>query len=195
MTTISIDRIIEKSKKAAFYKMCFYFFSFGFIGWIFETISIIFTDGKLMNRGFLFVRETFPFVWGLPIIAMYGVGGLIISLVFKKYRHFPIKIFFLSIALMTLFELLVSYLCDFLFHQPYWVYRDAFNFDGRISLMSSIMWGFLSLVTVSFVEPRIDKIYQKVRESKFFKIITYILLVYLVICIGVRDNFFLKLIS
>ena len=60
-----------------------YFMSCAFLGWIFETIAVLIINHKLTACGFLFIGKNIidhiPFIWGLPIIEIYGIGGCLIK--------------------------------------------------------------------------------------------------------------------
>ena len=71
---------------------------------------------------------------------------------------------------MTIFELIGSYWCQYVLHKTYWNYSNEFmNFQGRISLRSSITWGFLTLFVVKYITPKINNFYNNVTKLKYFK--------------------------
>lgn len=46
-----------------------------------------------------------------------------------------------------------------LFHAQWWDYsRDPYNFEGRIALVPSMFWGFLSLLAFDFLQPAVSSI-------------------------------------
>ncbi len=72
----------------------------------------------------------------------------------KKYWYL---VFFLGIILATLLEYITSVLMEFLFHAKWWDYsKNRFNFQGRICLLASIFWGFLSVVDLYVFAPLLD---------------------------------------
>ena len=153
---------------------------FAFFGWIFETTAVFVLTGHFTDRGFFFIGNDisryipfitgFPIIWGLPIIDMYGIAGLIIVSLFYKIKDYTILLFFLGIIAMTIFELIGSYWCQYVLHKTYWNYSNEFmNFQGRISLRSSITWGFLTLFVVKYITPKINNFYNNVTKLKYFK--------------------------
>lgn len=189
----------EKMKKIDLYKVFVYFLVFSFLGWIYEVLVVFVISGELLNRGYLFVLDPLgehipifskvaiigplPLVWGLPIIEMYGFGGLIIILSFRKFKNQKLKVFVYGIMLMTLYELLSSYFCTEVLGKGYWDYTNEFlNFQGRICLISSLAWGILSLVTMEFLKPLIGKLYHHLKVNKNFKRVVTIFFVYTIIC-------------
>lgn len=197
--TNDFEAMEQRFKKIDIYKILAYFILCGCIGWIFETISVWVLSGELTDRGFLFVMNplkdylpfltTIPFfnviplIWGFPIIIIYGFGGVIMILLFRKLKVHPLKIFFYGMILMTLFELLSSYVCSELLHHTYWNYHhELLNFEGRICLRSSIAWGVLSVAAINLLMPFLDRLYQFMRARRNFKRIVAILTVYILIC-------------
>lgn len=166
--------------KEKLYQYLFYFLVLSFLGWVFETISVWIFTGNFTDRGYFFVR---PILWGMPIIEMYGIGGLLILVFFENKSHNNIRIFVYGLIMMTLFELVASYWCQYIIHQTFWSYNNEFlNFQGRICLKSSLAWGFLSLIAVRCFEPFLFKLNKKCNEKKFYYIIITILIAYVVIC-------------
>ncbi len=193
------ERIFDH-KKIDIYKIITYFIICAFLGWIFETSVIFFQSGKFFDRGLLFIAHdlsnyfnflsnapfigNIPFVWGLPIIEIYGFGGIIMVLVIGKLSHKMWQLFIIGFILMTLFELSSSYFCSFILHQTYWDYSNEFlNFQGRISLPSSLIWGVMTIISVKYLDPHLAKLYQKSNHFKHSKSITTVIGVYTVICI------------
>lgn len=184
--------------KVDFYKISAYFIFCAFLGWIYETLVVWITFGFFQAKGYLFVGspissylpflkgipilQDIPLVWGLPIIEMYGFGGLLLLLCFNKWAGKPLHLFFIGAIVMSIYELLSSYFCEFMLHRIFWDYSNHFmNFQGRISLLSAATWGVLSVVVVRF-KPAIDQLYHKLEAKKHFKITMIILIIYTLIC-------------
>ena len=64
-----MNNLLEKVKKIMIYFICF-----SFIGWIYEVAIFIIEDHIFVNRGVLYG----------PWLPVYGFGGSIIFLLFKK---------------------------------------------------------------------------------------------------------------
>jgi uncharacterized membrane protein len=163
-------------------------------------MAVLIQTGHLTDRGLLFIQKHFsyyfpflksvpfiknvPLVWGLPIIEIYGLGGTIIVFLLRKLKNKPIILFLTGMILMTLFELMASYFCDFILHRTYWNYsKDFLNFQGRICLRSSLAWGFLSMFTVEFLTSKLELIYAEERRIRNFKTIISIFIAYTFICV------------
>ncbi|MDR0957382.1 MAG: hypothetical protein LBM09_02270, partial [Candidatus Nomurabacteria bacterium] len=52
----------------------YYFLTYAVIGWVFETLVIMFLQGRFELRGVLFVTDFagLTLFWGFPAIAIYG---------------------------------------------------------------------------------------------------------------------------
>jgi len=195
--------IPEKWKRLNIYKICSYFLICAFIGWIWETAVVWIITGSYTDRGFLFIMEplgnyfpflqgmaglaSLPFIWGLPVIVIYGLGGAAVCGLFKRWNRHPLELFFIGMSSLTLLELLSSYLCDWMLHRQYWDYSThLFNFQGRICLSSALAWGFLCVVGVKYFAPRIDSLYMHINHRRNFKIIVVVLMVYVAVCALVK---------
>ena len=182
------------------YKLFTYFFVCAFVGWIFETSLMYYDSHHFADRGLLFVEKDFsnyfnflnqvpyirkiPFIWGLPIIEIYGFGGLVIVLGIGKVRHGYVALFFIGAIVLTLVELLGSYFCDYVLHQSCWDYSTAFlNFQGRICLRSFLAWGVLSILAIKYLKPYLEYLYRKETRVRHYKRLAIILMVYTLICI------------
>ncbi|MCB5953864.1 putative ABC transporter permease [Enterococcus sp. CWB-B31] len=185
--------------RRSIYDLLFIFLVCGMLGWIFETIAVYITVGKLTDRGYLFILNklssyfpvlkkypligNIPLIWGLPLIQIYGIGGVLMTVFFGRLKKHPIRLFFVGAFWMTLFELFSSYLTSWLLGRTYWDYSQEFmNFQGRICLKSTIMWGILSLFAVMLLGPLLDKLYQRFERVTYYKAAVIVLVVYTIIC-------------
>ncbi len=145
---------MNMSKKITkFQKLAVYFFIYSFIGWIAEEIFCVISTHEFVNRGFLFG----------PICPIYGYGALILILCFNNYKQKPIKLFFLSALIFSLFEYITDFFLQALFATKWWDYTGYFlNINGRVTLIFSIVWGLASLIIVKLVHPLITKFVGKI---------------------------------
>ena len=125
----------------------FLFFIFAFLGWISETIFCFVTAGETAKRGFLYG----------PICPIYGYGGLILMLYFFKNYSKPknyFKLFFLFILIFSLFEYFVGFALEAIFSERWWDYSDnAYNINGRITILNSFLWGVATVIFAKFIYP------------------------------------------
>lgn len=130
------------------------FLIYSFIGWILEVTWILFTTKRLVNSGFL----------NLPLIPIYGIGAVLISIIFKEDDN-PLLIIIGGGIVATILELVSSYLLEFVFNKSFWTYESfKFNFDGRISLITSILFSISSIIIVKYLNPVLER---KIRRYKY----------------------------
>ena len=119
------------------------FVFYSLIGWIYETILTSIAWGRFAERGWLH----------LPICPIYGFCGLAILLVLHKIKSVPL-IFLFGTLFTTAAELAASYILELFVDKPLWDYNSwAFNFDGRIALGSSLIFGVLCVLLVKVFHP------------------------------------------
>lgn len=122
------NRVLSK-----YQKMIIYFTIYAFIGWIGEEIFCVIDTHTLVKRGFLFG----------PICPIYGYGAIILILFLKDYKYKPVKLFFLSAIVFTIFEYITDFCLQALFASKWWDYTGQFlNLNGRITLSFTLLWGF-----------------------------------------------------
>ncbi|WP_208293521.1 putative ABC transporter permease [Zophobihabitans entericus] len=130
-------------------KVILYFFLYSVIGWISEVIYCSVIDKKLVNRGFLFG----------PYCPIYGFGSLIILKLLLPIDLFPVLLFFSAIIACTLLEYVTSVVMEKLFNMRWWDYSShKFNYQGRICVWNSFLFGIMGMVIVYVVHPFVSDI-------------------------------------
>lgn len=129
------------------YFILFIFYSF--IGWVYEIAYETF-----LEHWTFMPREFFRG----PICPIYGIGGVILFLIFKpimekKRIHVLLKlviVFIVTFIVSSLLELVMSYLLEATTGGwPWQSYVNyAFNFGGRVSLPTSIKFGCIGVVFI-----------------------------------------------
>ena len=176
----------------------FCFILCGIIGWIYETAFVLIMFGNITDRGILFISHigSFPIIWGLPFILMYGIGGAILIWCFKPLAKKPILLFFASMIIMSVFEFLTSYIYELIWNEILWDYSNNFmNFQGRICLGTSIVWGVLGVLCVKVFGPVFHRIYTKIKHEKTLHIILIVLVLYVFACYALRPILFQNIID
>ncbi len=114
----------------------------GFAGWLYETVLTSAVLGEFAQRGVLH----------LPVLPIYGFGGLALTPLLKNKRV-P-AVFLWGTALCTAIELAASYFLELFTPNRLWAYDSwPLNFDGRISLFSSLIFGALCVFLVKVLHP------------------------------------------
>lgn len=125
------------------------FFTYCIFGWVWECIYMSILEKTLLNRGFL----------NGPYIPIYGFGGLAVYFTLQvlnsPLRNInTLKIFFIGLFFATTLEYLTSVLLEKIFKARWWDYTDyKFNLNGRICLIASLFWGFISVMFVQVINP------------------------------------------
>ncbi|MBP5605494.1 MAG: putative ABC transporter permease [Ruminiclostridium sp.] len=115
------------------------FYIFCNIGWVQESTIESIYHKRLINRGFL----------KGPYIPIYGVGGMTILLLCMPFRENGFCVYFVGLVGCTILEYFVGWLMEKLFHKQFWDYSMLrLTYKNRISLLSSLFWGLLSLFMV-----------------------------------------------
>ena len=111
---------------------------------------------------------------------IYGLCAILLSLLLYKFKDSSLwKIFIISFIGCSALEYLMSYLMELSFGFTAWDYSQKFlNINGRISLFYSIMWGFLGIVWIKYLYPKISKLLDKMNH-KIGTIFIIILVVFL----------------
>ena len=120
------------------------FIIYAMIGWCIEIINGLIQTKKFVNRGFLIG----------PYCPIYGVGGILITLLLSKYYNDPIVLFFMGIAVCGILEYLTSYIMEKIFKARWWDYsQKKFNINGRVCLGTIIPFGLLGLLIIYILNP------------------------------------------
>lgn len=144
--------ITEQSRKDFFYYV-WLFFLMAVFGWLWEGFLYLFKDDMYVNRGFL----TGP--W-LPI---YGMGAVMLELLFHRWRNRPIMIFVSSMLICTVLEYLTGWYLELTWEVKWWDYSEMpWNLHGRICILSSLLFGGGGMLLVWVVSPLLCFLYQKV---------------------------------
>lgn len=130
-----------------------FFFTFAFVGWVWEVILFLFNTGKFANRGVLLG----------PYLPIYGVGGVLILLLFKRFYKKPVLTFGLSMTICSVIEYFTSWYLEVTQGLRWWDYSHYFlNLNGRICLEGSLIFGFAGCLVIYWIAPNLKKIYDKI---------------------------------
>ena len=117
-------------------------------GWLYEEGLELAVYHAYADRGVLH----------LPLLPIYGFGSLLLVLLYQKHDSVPF-VFVTSTLVTTVLELGASYLLERLLGYIPWDYSAwPLHFEGRISLLSSLIFGGLALLLVKGVHPLCRKL-------------------------------------
>lgn len=130
----------------SFYSMALNFFIYAILGWGVEVVYATVNSGKFVNRGFL----------NGPYCPIYGFGVLIVALCLMPLQKNLAALFFGSVLLTTLLELVTGFLLERIFNEKWWDYTDEhFNFRGYICVKFSILWGMACVMVIRVIHPMV----------------------------------------
>ena len=96
----------------------------------------------------------------------------------------PIIIFLFGIIIGTITEYLMSYFCEVLFNFKWWDYSEiSLNINGRICLYFSIIWGFLSILLIKYINPLLDQFIYFLKNKFDIRILKLLLLLVIIFLI------------
>lgn len=156
-------------KKITLKQIIWYSIIFSIFGLIIETLFCDLTTGVLESRKGL--------IWG-PFCPVYGVGATILIILLDKYKNNSIKLFLIGSIAGNIIEYGLSYLLEAMYGTRFWDYSYLdWNLNGRICIKYSIFWGILAILLIKLIKPQIDKIINKIPDSKILNIIMIILII------------------
>ena len=141
---------VKKSRDRLFY--IFMFFSVAIVGWLWEGIYDLLQFGVLANHGVLFG----------PWEPIYGSAAVFLFFLLNRFKKHPFVVFMGSFVFCTLIEYGTGLYLETTKGMTWWTYKNIpFNIDGRICLMSSIVFGLGGVLLIYFIAPRLRKLFVK----------------------------------
>lgn len=157
------------------YKMFLVFMFACFFGVFVETVFWYIRTQQIESRA--------SFVFG-PLNLVYGLGGLILTVVLYQLRNKPIII---TAAVGAFIGCTVEYLCSFfqeyIFGTISWHYSDHYDIGGRTNLKYALFWGILSIFWIKVIYPLLSRAILLIPRQAG-KIITWAVIVFMVINLG-----------
>lgn len=144
------------------------FYLYSFFGWIYESSFCSIKAHKLTNRGFLIG----------PLLPLYGFGGTIVYVFLRPLTPHPSLLYLGGMLLATAIEYFTSWGMEKMFHAQWWDYSDdPYNYEGRIALVPSMFWGFLSLLAFDFLQPALNSIIYSIPRQTGLILLTVVTVV------------------
>lgn len=124
-----------------------FFYSYAFLGWIWECCYVAANTKKWTNRGFL----------AGPLIPIYGFGAIIVLWLTLPFRENLLAVYILGLLGASILEYFVGVIMEKLFNVRYWDYsQHKYNLNGHISLFVSLGWGIFSIILIKFLHKPIE---------------------------------------
>lgn len=159
------------------YKLALVVIIGSFAGVMVELLWCLVTNGYIESRAGL--------VWG-PFNLLYGVGAAVLTLCLYRFRNRGKWLSFLGGMLVgSVVEYGCSWLQEMLFGSTSWDYSHLpFHINGRICLMYSVFWGFLGVMWIKDIYPRMAKTLLRL-PARPGKILTWALSIFLAVNVAV----------
>lgn len=118
-------------------KWMFYFYIYSFLGWCFESAEVSVRTKRPVNRGFM--RG--------PFLPLYGSGATMMLVVSMPFADNLLLTYVAGCIGATVLEYVTAVIMEAMFNVRYWDYSyRRFNFQGRVCLVSSLLWGFFTIM-------------------------------------------------
>ena len=146
-----------------------FFFTFSFIGWLWEVLIHIIIDGAFVNRGYMHG----------PWLPIYGFGGVLILLLLKHFRSKQLVFFIACIVLAGIIEYSTSWYLETFKGMKWWDYTGYYlNLNGRICLEGLIVFGLGGCALTYIIAPVLDDFYEVIKPKLKIIICAILLLFY-----------------
>lgn len=130
-----------------------------------ETIFAITKQRKIINRGLI----------NGPFCTVYGFTGVLITVALKDLSG--VWLFLFSAIYASVIEWVAGKIIEKICHERWWNYENnKFNLGGYISLQTSVLWGVLGFIAVTFTNSLLIDAYKLIP----FMVIRIILIVVVV---------------
>lgn len=161
------------------YEWLIFFYTYSFLGWIFESCYVSLKSGRWVNRGFL----------EGPFLPIYGGGAVMMLFVSEPFKSDFVLSYLAGAAGATLLELVTGIVMESIFKVRYWDYSyKKYNYKGYICLSSTIAWGFFTVIMNQCIHPMILR-FIDIIPTLLLHIVSGVVSVYLVfdIYISVKE--------
>ena len=147
------------------YQLLWLFLIYSFVGWILETIFAITKQRKIINRGLI----------NGPFCTVYGFTGVLITVALKDLSG--VWLFLFSAIYASVIEWVAGKIIEKICHERWWNYENnKLNLGGYISLQTSVLWGALGFIAVTFTNSLLIDAYKLIP----FMVVRIILIVVVV---------------
>lgn len=153
-----------------------YFIIYSVFGFVVETLYGAMTKGVIESRQ--------SFLYG-PFCSIYGLGAVIMIIFLQYFKKNNNTLFWGGFLIGSVTEYLVSLIGELILNVKWWDYSNMpLNIDGRICVFFSIFWGLLAIYLMTYINPKIDRLIERVKKKfsmKALKTITITVIVLLFI--------------
>ena len=132
------------------------FFTFSFVGWLWEVSLHLIKDGEFVNRG----------VFHGPWLPIYGGGLVMILIVLARFRKNPQVEIILIVVLCGIVEYFTSLFLELSSGMRWWDYTGYFlNLNGRICAEGLLVFALGGAAVVYMAMPLLDSLWMKLSKK------------------------------
>lgn len=154
-----------------FYSLFIFFIIYAFLGWLLEVVFHIFTEKKLINRGFLHG----------PVCPIYGFGAVLLIIFLSHLDHNIYYLFLGGFAFATILEYITGYVLELAFDTKWWDYsNEKFNLSGYVCLRFSLLWGLVAVFTMKVLQPSIAEFVYSIPNTILETVYNIILVIFVI---------------
>ncbi len=137
------------------YNFLWFFYVYAFAGWAVSTVVAAVREKKFVDVGFLYG----------PICPAYGFCGVIYVIFLSELKDNLFFLFLGGTILSFLMTMLTGFVLERIFHRKWWDYsRKRFQFGGYVNIPYAVLWGFLAVLSIVFINPFLRKLFGLIPE-------------------------------
>ncbi len=160
---------IQPKRKYSIFSLTMFFFTFSFIGWLWEVTIHIVEDGAFINRGTMFG----------PWLPIYGTGGILIIILLGKFVEKPWLTFILAVGVCGLLEYFTATLLWELVGVKWWDYSGYFfNIHGKVCAEGLIIFGIGGMAGIYILAPFLNNLYSRIAKERKIAICCILLILF-----------------
>ena len=124
-----------------------------FMGWVYEITCVWLVFHYYADRG----------VMTLPLIPIYAFGGFLLLLFVRKIKN-TAALFVVSFFVTTVFELISSYVLEWIYGYYFWTYSGwPLSIMDRSCVFTSLIFAVMAVFYFKVTHPLTEKIYGKIK--------------------------------
>ena len=144
-----------------------YFFLFSFFGCLLEDLYAVYVYRKFVSKQTLLKS---------PLCPVYGVGAIIMLLTLAPVKSSPVLLFCGGFFAMSSVEYLSAVFYEHFYGVKWWDYsEEKGNFNGKVCIKLSLLWGFMAIAFFYGIYPFAQKIIDGI--DTYTKMVLSVLLV------------------
>lgn len=152
---------LDYNRDYSVYSLILLFFTFSFMGWVWEVLLHVYEDGMFVNRG----------VMHGPWLPIYGCGGVLVIVLLRKFADRTALTFALTVIVCGILEYATATFLWETKHEMWWEYTGYFlNLKGRICAEGLLLFGIGGMAFIYIIGPFFDNIFRKIPPNKMVAI-------------------------